>query len=199
MDKKEPDSLSKRVRGKTIGIAFGAGIVVGILVAIVWQAKISNPAVCKMDSSPPGAASKIQDLQYIVQKDSLNAGAWIELGNLFYDTRRSEEAIDAYAHALKIKPDNPDVLTDMGVMYRNEKMFPQAIECFEKALTIDPKHRLARYNKGAVLLNDLLDRNGAIAEWEMLLKVDSKAVSADGQSIAALLAHLKTMQNKGIK
>jgi len=77
-------------------------------------------------------ASKIKTLKEIVQKDPKNLPAWVELGNLYFDSDQPKEAIEAYSKYLTAKPDNPDVRTDMGIMYRRLGEFDRALKNFEK-------------------------------------------------------------------
>ena len=129
--------------------------------------------------TPAEVASKIQTLKDIVKKDPKNLSAWVELGNLYFDSDQPKEAIEAYSQYLAIKPDNPDVRTDMGIMYRKLGEFDRAIEEFKKAAQSDPKHVNSRYNLGMVLLHDKQDIKGAIKAWEEYLKVDPKSERAE--------------------
>jgi len=43
---------------------------------------------------------------------------WAHLGNAYFEAENHAKAIDAYKKSLAILPGNPDVLTDLGVMYR---------------------------------------------------------------------------------
>jgi len=137
-------------------------------------------------------ASQIQTLKEIVKKDPKNLPAWVELGNLYFDSHRPEEAIEAYRQYLAIKPDNPDVRTDMGIMYRNLGQFDRALEEFRKAAQSNPKHANSRYNIGVVLLHDKQNIKGAIKAWEEYLKVDPNSERA--QRIRAQIDKMKTMQ-----
>jgi tetratricopeptide (TPR) repeat protein len=146
--------------------------------------------------APPGidsfeAASKIQTLKEIVKKDPKNLAAWVELGNLYFDTNQPKEAIEAYRQYLVSKPDNPDVRTDMGIMYRKLGQFDRAIEEFRKAAQSDPKHANSRYNIGIVLLHDKEDIKGAIKAWEEYLKVEPQGEKAD--RVRAQMENLKKM------
>lgn len=124
------------------------------------------------------ATSRIQTLKEIVKKDPRNLSAWVELGNLYFDTNKPKEAIEAYSRYLAIKPDNADVRTDMGIMYRKLGQFDRTIEEFKKAAQSDPKHANSRYNTGLVLLHDKEDMKGAIKAWEEYLKVDPNSERA---------------------
>jgi len=187
-------------------IAFLVGFIAGATVAILKGTRgTEKPAmVQKPQMAPPGAqmsvpkgpdpvevASKIQTLKEIVKKDPKNLAAWAELGNLYFDTDQPNEAIEAYSQYLAVKPDNPDVRTDMGIMYRKLGQFDKAIEEFRKAAQNDPKHVNSRYNIGLVLLHDKQDIKGAIKAWEEYLKVDPNSERA--QRIRAQIDKMKAM------
>jgi cytochrome c-type biogenesis protein CcmH/NrfG len=189
-----------------VAIALVVGFVGGVTVGILWVTRgADKPAmVRKPQMTPPPApmpappardsievTSKIQTLKEIVKKDPKNLPAWVELGNLYFDTDQPKESIEAYSQYLKVKPENPDVRTDMGIMYRKLGQFDQAIEEFRKAAQSDPKHANSRYNIGIVLLHDKQDIKGAIKAWEEYLKVDPNSERA--QRIRAQIEKMKTM------
>lgn len=175
-------------------VAFLAGFITGATVAILKGTKSAEkaamvqkpqtvlqtaPMPAPEGPNPMEVSSKIQALKDIVKKDPKNLSAWVEMGNLYFDTNQPQEAIDAYTQYLAIKPDNPDVRTDLGIMLRKLGNFDRAIEEFKKAAQSDPKHVNSRYNMGIVLLHDKRDIKGAIQVWEEYLKVDSKSERAD--------------------
>jgi tetratricopeptide (TPR) repeat protein len=183
-------------------IAFLVGFITGATVAIlkgkkgVETAAVQQKSQMAPPSAPPGpspveVASKIKTLKEIVQKDPKNLPAWVELGNLYFDGDQPKEAIEAYSKYLAAKPDNPDVRTDMGIMYRRLGEFDRALEEFRKAVQTDPKHANSRYNIGIVLLHDKQDIKRAIEAWEEYLKVDSKSERAN--RVKAQMENLKKM------
>jgi cytochrome c-type biogenesis protein CcmH/NrfG len=194
-------------------IAFLVGFISGATVAILRGTKgAEKPAmVQKPQMALPGAqipspsvpgsapsardsievASKINTLKEIVKNDPKNLPALVELGNLYFDTDQPKEAIEAYSRYLAIKPDNPDVRTDMGIMYRKLGQFDKAIEEFRKAAQSDPKHVNSRYNIGLVLLHDKQDIKGAVNGWEDYLRVDPNSERA--QRIRGQIEKMKTM------
>jgi len=188
-------------------IALVVGFVGGATVGILWMTKGTEKAamVQKPPMVPPGApapaappprdsieaTSQIQTLKEIVKKDPKNLPAWVELGNLYFDTDQPKEAIEAYSQYLAIKPNNADVRTDMGIMYRKLGQFDKAIEEFRKAAQSDPKHINSRYNIGLVLLHDKQDIKGAVKAWEDYLKVDPNSERA--QRLRAQLEKMKSM------
>ena len=183
-------------------IAFLVGFVTGATVAILKgktggerASIVQKPEMAPVPGTPkPSAievASKIKTLKEIIQKDPKNLPAWVELGNLYFDSDQPKEAIEAYSKYLAAKPDNPDVRTDMGIMYRKLGEFDRALEEFKKAAQSDPKHVNSRYNIGIVLLHDKQDIKGAIKAWEEYLRVDPRSERAS--RVRAQMENLKKM------
>jgi len=201
-------SMKKETVILYVVIALVVGFVGGATVGILWMTKGTEKTamVQKPPMAPPGApapaaappprdtieaTSQIQTLKEIVKKDPKNLPAWVELGNLYFDTDQPKEAIEAYGQYLAIKPNNADVRTDMGIMYRKLGQFDKAIQEFKKAAQSDPKHVNSRYNIGLVLLHDKQDIQGAVKAWEEYLKVDPNSEKA--QRIRAQIEKMKSM------
>ncbi len=189
-----------------IVVAFLVGFISGATVAILKGTKGAEKAaiVQRPQMAPPSTpapappardsievASQIKTLKEIVKKNPKNLPGWVELGNLYFDTDQPKEAIEAYSQYLAVKPDDPDVRTDMGIMYRKLGQFDKAIEEFRKAAQSDPKHVNSRYNIGLVLLHDKQDIKSAIKAWEDYLKVDPNSERA--QRIRTQIEKMKSM------
>jgi cytochrome c-type biogenesis protein CcmH/NrfG len=178
----------------SVVIAFLVGFITGATVAILKGKKSAARSVAVQPppaaptttpvaplTGPPSAEvnAKIQALKDIVQKDPKNLSALVELGNLYFDSDQPREAVEAYGKYLAVKPDNADVRTDMGIMYRKLGDSDRALQEFKKAAQTDPRHVNSRYNIGVVLLHDKQDIKGAIKAWEDYLKVDSNSERAE--------------------
>jgi len=196
--------MKKETAILAILVALIVGFIAGALSYWRYSAGLrtaERPATVQQPQMPPQAASqgpppaevaaKVEALKDIVKKDPKNVAAWMELGNLYFDTNRPNEAIDAYTRYLAIKPDNADIRTDLGIMYRNIGQPDKAIEEFRKAAQIDPNHVNSRYNLGIVLLHDKGDIQGAVKAWEDYLKVDPKSERAE--RIRAQIEKIKKM------
>jgi tetratricopeptide (TPR) repeat protein len=132
----------------------------------------------------------IAQLEDIVKKDPNNYQALVQIGNDYFDLGEAQQSVDAYQRALAIKDGDPNVLTDMGVMYRQLKDFPKAVAAFRKAAANGPTHPQSRMNLGVVLMHDMNDPKGAIAAWEDYLRVAPNDPNAEAirRSIAELKA-----------
>ncbi len=143
---------------------------------------ILSAAACKQKEEPKGqyqfptSPIQAQDdtrlLKELLEKEPGNVDAWIKLGNILMDTRRFDEATDAYRKALAINPKNVDVRVDMGTCYRNLGKADLAVKEYRKALEMDPRHLNAHMNLGIVLAYDLHDKAQAIKEFEKVLELD---------------------------
>jgi tetratricopeptide (TPR) repeat protein len=155
-----------------------------IVVAMV----ILLAAACKQKEEPKGQyqfpTGNVQTrddtklLEEFVKKEPGNVEAWIKLGNAQMDTRRFNEAINAYQKALAINPKNVDVIVDMGTCYRNSGRPVEAMKEYRKALDFDPRHLQAHRNLGIVLAYDLQDKAQAVKEFEKYLELAPNAQDA---------------------
>jgi hypothetical protein len=125
------------------------------------------PSMAGQLGAGPGA--RMTELTQAVAKDPKNVGAWVELGNLYFDTKQPQKAIDAYAKALELQPNNPDVITDQGVMYREIGSFDKAAANFKKANQIAPTHMQSLFNLGVVQAFDLKDTKAAVQTWNKVI------------------------------
>jgi cytochrome c-type biogenesis protein CcmH/NrfG len=195
---KNPEGFVKK---ETMLIVALITLVVGFLGGVFYSAIQSGPAgTIQTASVPPpqqeqsGLTSEqardILSLEQEVAVNPKNVNAWIQLGNVYFDTNNYTKSINAYEKALELSPDNANVLTDLGVMYRRSGQPEKAVEAFDRATAIAPGLEQARLNKGIVLLYDLKDKEGAIQAWEGLLKINPNAVAPNGQPLSEVIKNL---------
>ena len=154
-----------------------------------------NSAFQPSSPAPPAASSPIADIESLRQRaedNPDNANLWIDLGNAYFDSGMYENAITAYARSLEIAPGNPDVLTDLGIMYRRTGSPPRAVEMFDEAIKADPEHTMSRFNKGVVLLYDLRDKKGAIEAWQELATIAPRYLTPTGDLIEDVIKELQS-------
>lgn len=142
------------------------------------KAEQPNVAVPAGAGSPTDYMQRIAQAEKIVAQDPKNLNAWISLGNDYFDTKQSQKAISAYGKALEIEPNNPNVLTDQGGMFRAVGWYDKALVNFEKANKIDPNHLQSLYNAGLVYSADLKQPEKANQYWDRYLKMDSSSPTA---------------------
>ncbi|HEX9052099.1 MAG TPA: tetratricopeptide repeat protein [Anaeromyxobacter sp.] len=195
-------------RDMIIGIVIGllAGLFVGYQVGSTGASRAAPEAsmpgmppsmpqglpVPGMGGGGPGAEveQRIVSLQSVVARDPKNYEAWVQLGNDFFDTHQAQKAVEAYGRALELKPNDPNVLTDQGVMYRALGQFDKAIANFAKANKADPSHVQSLFNMGVVYSTDLKQPQKAVEAWNKVIQVAPTSQQAEQarQGIADLKA-----------
>ncbi len=167
------------------GIFFGliAGWIIGSQQVAMSSRPAAPPAAQSAPQSAPSGSvpgtpppaildeSKVQALRTVADKDSTNAVARAQLGNLYYDAGRYTDAIKWYADSLAINPKDVDVSTDLGVSYYYNNQPDLAIKQLEHSLQLDPKHTKSLLNMGVVRAFGKQDLKGATDVWRRLVEI----------------------------
>lgn len=129
------------------------------------NAGMGAPAAPAPGAQAPGAApapggggpamAQVQEMQNRVARDPNDADAVLALANMNFDIQNWSKARDLYARYLELRPGNPDIMSDLGVTYRELKEYDKALELFDQAQTIAPDHWQSRFNEVIVLAFDL--------------------------------------------
>ena len=59
--------------------------------------------------------TKVKAYKSVAEREPSNATPRVELGNLYFDAERYDDAIKWYGEALKLEPNDVNVSTDLGV------------------------------------------------------------------------------------
>jgi len=108
-------------------------------------------------SMPPGAGgaagpmAEIMRLRQQVEANPNDADAILALANLNFQISSWERARELYERYLKLRPTEPDVISDLGVTLHNLGHDDQAIEQFHKAQAVAPDHWRSVFNEVVVL------------------------------------------------
>ena len=153
------------------------GLMVGILGPRMFGDKpavqqVSRPApMPQKPAAGPDYNLQISELKRQLQSRPNDYALLVQLGNTYFDSNMYPESIEAYEKSLALKPGNPNVLTDLGVMYRRSGQPAEAIKRFRLAANADPTHLQSRMNLGVVLFYDLNDPLAAREALEGLLNL----------------------------
>ena len=96
-------------------------------------------------SSAPMVA-EINQLKQMIQSDPQNVVAFVRLGDLHYDVQMWDQAAGYYEKAIELKPNDPDVMTDLGVCYRGMGQLDEALGMFARANELNPDHHQSLFN-----------------------------------------------------
>ncbi|TBV82791.1 MAG: tetratricopeptide repeat protein [Desulfobulbaceae bacterium] len=198
LEPKKPAVKTVR-RDQAFFLAF-ACLVMGFLVGIVFSiykmpgATWGDKIAAQHQVMSPGQLRVLESLEQKVATDPDNVQAWTQLGHLYFDANRFHSAIAAYTRSLELAPNNPDVLADLGVMYRRIGEPLRAVALFEQAIALNPLHETARFNQGTVLLHDLNDQAGALRVWQELVDINPLTFAPNGYLVSRMIEDLRQEQ-----
>ena len=120
---------------------------------------------------PPLDQNRVAQLEGEAKADPRNADVRAQLGNLYFDSERFEDAARWYEEALAIDPRNVNVSTDLGIVYYYTNQPDRALAQFDKSLALDPSHSKTLLNVGVVRAWGKQDLDGAAQAWERVVQV----------------------------
>jgi tetratricopeptide (TPR) repeat protein len=191
---------------KSDAIAFGvAGIVFGLIAGWIIGSQqaggrdaVPAPAPSAATAPPPAPPSapppplldesKVTAFKTMADREPNNPKPRVELGNLYFDSEKYNDAIKWYGDALKLAPNDVDVSTDLGVSYYYTNQADKALTQFAHSLQLDPKHAKTLLNVGVVKAFGKQDLPGAMEAWEKVVQLapDSPEAQAAKRALDSL-------------
>jgi tetratricopeptide (TPR) repeat protein len=178
---------------RTDSVVFGiAGIFFGLIVGWIIGSQQAigvatpPPAASPAASAPnagAGAApafdeSRATALKAAAERNPSDAETRVQLGNVYFDAERYDEARQWYEAALKVDPRNVNASTDLGIVYYYSNQPDRALAQFDKSLAIDPTHSKTLLNIGIVRAFGKQDLDGAEKAWRRVLEVAPESPEA---------------------
>jgi len=196
---------------KSDSVAFGvAGIAFGLIAGWIIgteQAKPAAPPAAAQSAAAPANApssstraaivdeAKVNALKSVAEKEPTNVKPRVELGNLYFDAERYDDAITWYEQAVKLSPKDENLSTDLGVSYYYTNQPDKALARFDESLKINPKHTKTLLNLGIVRAFGKQDLAGATNAWEQVIAIDPNG--PEGQAAKRALETLKSAHGAG--
>ena len=174
-----------------------SGTVFGVLVGWIIGSQSARPAAPPLAAPPSAAAPAPQaapppldiqratELERVAGAEPRNAEVRVELGNLYYNAERFDQAIPWYEAALQIDPSNVNASTDLGVSYYYTQQDDRALAQFEHSLSVDPDHVKTLFNQGVVRAFAKQDLQGATESWRRVIAIAPE--SAEGRRAQQIL------------
>lgn len=163
-------------------VVFGvAGIFFGVIVGwIIGSQQAVAPAPAPAAATAPAATPAAQAapsfdetrasaLKATAARSPSDAETRVQLGNLYFDAERYDEAIRWYEDALRVEPRNVNASTDLGVAYYYSNQPDRALAQFDKSLGMDPRHSKTLLNIGIVRAFAKQDLDGAEKVWQRVV------------------------------
>jgi cytochrome c-type biogenesis protein CcmH/NrfG len=139
------------------------------------MAAVQQPAAQTPAAVPAGQAprqlndAQVQSLENAARQNPGDAASRVQLGNLYFDAERFQDAAKWYEEALKLSPKDVNVSTDLGVAYYSMNQPDRALAQFDYSLKVDPKHAKTLLNQGIVRAFGKQDLQGAAAAWQKVI------------------------------
>jgi tetratricopeptide (TPR) repeat protein len=159
-----------------------AGIFFGLLVGWIIGAQQTTavppappPAAAATNTAAPSAQaldeSRASALRAAAERNPRDASSRVQLGDLYFDAERFEDAVKWYEEAVRIEPQNVNASTDLGISYYYTNQPDRALGQFERSLAADPKHSKTLLNVGIVRAFGKQDLEGAAKAFQQVLEV----------------------------
>jgi cytochrome c-type biogenesis protein CcmH/NrfG len=185
---------------KSDAIAFGvAGILFGLIAGWIIgtqqarsDAATSAPAQqssAATDAPPPLDESKVSAFKAMAERETSNPVPRVQLGNLYMDAERFDEASRWYSDALKLSPKDVNISTDLGVSLYYANQPDKALEQFKRSLDLNARHVKTLLYVGIVKAWGKQDLQGAQVAWQQVLQLAPE--SPEGQQAKEFLERLK--------
>jgi tetratricopeptide (TPR) repeat protein len=188
-----------------IGILAGfiAGYLMHDVMAARQPARLVHGQAAAMPDGANGAAAaganqqaaaeqrvqEMQQLQTFVQNNPDNTEAIKRLANLAYDAQAWQLCVANYERLIELTQEDPDVLSDLGVCYRQIGEPQKALKAFERAQELQPDHWQSRYNEVVILALDL----GEFDRAEKVL-AELRKLQPDNPDVDRLAAEVQRRQ-----
>jgi tetratricopeptide (TPR) repeat protein len=174
------------------------------------------------------ASYRVLALCYYGMKDKENAAVYLKqtlerqndlqlgrmLGGIYYDRaitakaandkdkmkENLNEAIKVYQNALKLSPNDPNVLAGLNDSYILAGRTQEALDSYKAAIVADPNNKLVHYNYGVLLLR-AKDYPEAVTQFEESLRIDNVFTDALYNVSATLMqwgAQMKDQAEKAV-
>lgn len=155
--------------------ALGGGLIAGLLCTtallylLVGSPRALDPA---QREAPQTLVEAITRMEAELARDPRQIEGWRLLARAYLAEGRAADARDAFARALQLAPDDPDLLTEAAqaraFAAEGLRFDEQAVALLQRALTVDPHHQRARWFLG-IAQRQAGDPAQAAATWQPLL------------------------------
>ncbi len=109
-----------------------------------------------------------------------------DLMGVLYSDKGNVLALDYFNSALRLRPDRFDVHYKVAMFYQNINAYEEAILAYNRALVVNPSHKMSLHNIGVI--------NITLGKLENALDAFSKAISIDDMYLQAYFGRAYTYE-----
>lgn len=188
---KEPQpKVMAKSKAAAYAVMVGAlGLIIGFSFGFYLSNRWNTEALANKSATPhkagnPGASEgeasqqmdfvrkHLEALKQQAAKDPKDVKSRIELGNMYFEVRKLEQAIDWYKQALAIEPNNVDVRADLAKAYLSSNQTDEAEAELQKSLSTNSNHVESLIILGFLKLSARNDKEGARQLWEKVINMN---------------------------
>ena len=114
---------------------------------------------------------------FLKQYDKMCSMYYIHKGDKAFKKLKLQRAIDYYNTALKLYPEHYSAWFNLGNIYVVYEDYYSAVDAYEQAFNYNPKMMIARMNYGIVSAEKLGDFDGAIDQYNEIIKTKRHLIS----------------------
>ena len=122
--------------------------------------------------------ARVLELRALADQAPRDSQVRMELGYIYLEAQRFDQAIPWFEAALDLDPSDVSVSTDLGVAYFYTDQIDRALEQFAHSLAIDPTHVKTLLDLGIVRALGKQDLEGAIEAWEQVQQLAPDSAEA---------------------
>src|SRR5262245_30769539 len=165
--------------GVLVGWIIGSQQSSGVVPAPAPAAAAASGATGGQSAPPAFDESRAASMKATADQNPSDVETRVQLGNMYFDAERYEEAAKWYEAALTIDPKNVNASTDLGIAYYYSNQPDRALAQFDRSLAIDPKHSKTLLNIGIVRAFGKQDLEGAEKAWKRVLELAPNTPEAE--------------------
>src|SRR4051794_34147789 len=140
MAARQPPRLTPQMRAQIVSGEEGGGAMGAPAGEAPAGGGQANAAAAAGGQGGGPAMAEVQQLRDYVAKNPNDADAVHKLADLNAQIQNWQRAQELYAHYLELKPNDPEVMTDLGLTYRGTGKFDQALTEFRQVQKVAPDH-----------------------------------------------------------
>lgn len=112
-----------------------------------------------------------QHFSQLLSRNPQDASSLVARGSIRFELNRPDEALVDFDKALKLSPNSPLILNNMGRAMRARGSLGESLGLFSEAIRIDPKYTFAYHNRGLVYY-ELQEYQQAIQDFKKAIELN---------------------------
>lgn len=150
------------------------GLTAGYMVSDYYFRQMENQSISAKENPHANMDNIRQEINMLterLQKNPEDYGAFVALGNIYYDAQMFDKALTFYKKAYAIHGDDANLITDMATCYREMGQPEEALKYYEEAFRKDSQHWQSLYNAVIVAFHDMKDKEKARTYFQKLQRI----------------------------